>query len=161
MAVNEQDFKNALRLWASGVTVVTSKTAQHGIRGMTATSFTSVSLQPPQILVCINQTADTGEVMLEGGLFAVNILNASQQEVSNQFAGGSNQRQRFANVKWHAGLLGCPVLDDALASLECRVVQQVLAGTHWVIIGEVGHVACHAGEPLIYYNSAYCEINPV
>lgn len=155
MAVSDQEFKNALKLWASGVTVVTSKTEQHGVKGMTATSFSSVSLDPPQILVCINQAADTGEVMLEGKHFAVNILSAAQQDVSNQFAGGSSQEQRFASVNWHEGVLGSPVLDDALASLECRLVQQVQAGSHWVMIGEVEKVSCREGEPLLYYNSAY------
>lgn len=155
MAVNEQEFKSALKLWASGVTVVTSKTEQHGLKGMTATSFSSVSLEPPLILVCINQSADTGEVMLEGKHFAVNILNADQQEVSNQFAGGSSQEERFANVAWHEGVLGSPILDDALASIECRVVQQVSAGSHWIVIGEVEKVACRDGDPLLYYNSGY------
>ena len=158
MAVNDQEFKNALKLWASGVTVVTSKTEQHGIKGMTATSFSSVSLEPPQILVCISQSADTCEVMLEGKHFAVNILNTSQQDISNQFAGGSSQEERFANVPWHEGVSGSPVLDEALATIECKVVQQVLAGTHWVIIGEVENVTCNSGEPLLYYNSAYREL---
>lgn len=158
MSVNEQDFKNALKLWASGVTVVTSKTENSGLKGMTATSFTSVSLDPPQILVCINKTADTGDAVLEGKSFAINILKADQQEISNQFAGSTSQEQRFANVNWHEGETGSPVIDDALASIECTVVQQVLAGTHWVIIGEVQSVSCRSGEPLLYYNSAYREL---
>ena len=158
MSVNEHDFKNALKLWASGVTVVTSKTEKNGLKGMTATSFTSVSLDPPQILVCINKTADTGDAVLEGKSFAINILKADQQDISNQFAGSTSQEQRFANVNWHEGETGSPVIDDALASIECTVVQQVLAGTHWVIIGEVQNVSCRTGEPLLYYNSAYREL---
>ncbi|MCK5190635.1 MAG: flavin reductase family protein [Methylococcales bacterium] len=158
MSVNEHDFKNALKLWASGVTVVTSKTEKNGLKGMTATSFTSVSLDPPQILVCINKTADTGDAVLEGKSFAINILKADQQDISNQFAGSTSQEQRFANVNWHEGETGSPVIDDALASIECTVVQQVLAGTHWVIIGEVQSVSCRTGEPLLYYNSAYREL---
>ncbi len=158
MSVNEQDFKNALKLWASGVTVVTSKTESHGLKGMTATSFSSVSVDPPQILVCINKSADTGDAVLEGKTFAVNILNSEQQEISNQFAGGASQEQRFANISWHEGVTGSPVIDDALVSIECTVVQQVLAGTHWVVIGEVQKSECRSGEPLLYYNSAYCEV---
>ncbi len=158
MSVNEHDFKNALKLWASGVTVVTSKTEKFGLKGMTATSFSSVSLEPPQILVCINKTADTGDGVLEGKTFAVNILKSDQQDISNQFAGGSSQEERFANVNWHEGETGSPVIDDALATIECSVVQQVLAGTHWVVIGEVQNVSCRSGKPLLYYNSAYCEL---
>lgn len=159
MSVSEHDFKNALKLWASGVTVVTSKTKKYGLKGMTATSFSSVSLEPPQILVCINKTADTGDGVLEGKTFAVNILKSEQQEISNQFAGATSQEERFANVNWHEGELGCPVMDDALASIECTVVQQVLAGTHWIVIGEVQSVSCRSGgKPLLYFNSAYCEL---
>jgi len=158
MPVNDQEFKNALKLWASGVTVVTAQTESLGLKGMTATSFSSVSMDPPQILVCINKTADTGDAVLEGKSFAVNILKAEQQEISNQFAGGASQEERFANVKWHKGEAGSPVIDDALASIECTVVDQVLAGTHWVVIGEVQNVECRSGEPLMYYNSAYREL---
>lgn len=158
MAVNNQEFKSALRLWASGVTVVTAQSVRYGVKGMTATSFSSVSLEPPQILVCINLAADTGEAIEDCGKFAVNVLTAAQQEVSNQFAGGSSQEERFANVSWHTGEFGMPLLDDALASLECSVVQQMLAGTHKVIVGSVDKVYCRSGEPLLYYNSGYCEL---
>lgn len=158
MSVNDQDFKNALKLWASGVTVVTAKTESHGLKGMTATSFSSVSMEPPQILVCINKVTDTGDAVLDGKSFAVNILKADQQEISNQFAGGASQEERFANINWHEGETGSPIFDDALVTLECTVVQQVLAGTHWVVIGEVQAVECHSGEPLLYYNSAYCGL---
>ncbi len=158
MSVNEQDFKNALKSWATGVTVVTSKTEDFGLKGMTATSFSSVSLNPPQILVCINKSADTGDAVLAGKSFAINILKVDQQEISNQFAGATSQEERFANVNWHEGKTGSPVIDDALASIECTVVQQVLAGTHWVIIGEVQSVTCRSGEPLLYYNSSYREL---
>jgi len=158
MPVNDQEFKNALKLWASGVTVVTAQTESLGLKGMTATSFSSVSMDPPQILVCINKTADTGEAVIEGKTFAINILKADQQDVSNQFAGGASQEERFANVNWHKGETGSPLFDDALASIECTVVEQVQAGTHWVVIGEVQKVECHSGEPLLYYNSAYREL---
>jgi len=155
MAVSEQDFKNTLRLWASGVTVVTAKSEQDGVKGMTATSFSSVSLEPPQILVCIHEKADTGKVILEQNKFAVNILNSEQQDVSNQFAGANSQEERFANVDWEEGKTGSPVLKDSLASLECTLVQQVKAGTHWIVIGQVESVTQNQGAPLLYFDSAY------
>ena len=158
MSVDASQFKNALKLWASGVTVVTAQSAEQGPRGMTATSFSSVSMEPPLILVCLNQSADTGALVLEQETFAVNILSTEQQAVSNQFAGGSSQTERFANVAWEKGENGAPVLSAALASLECKVVQQVLAGSHWVVIGEVQSVACRSGEPLLYYSGAYRQL---
>ena len=159
MSVNEQEFKSALKLWASGVTVVTAKASDGSLKGMTATSFTSVSVDPPQILVCINKSADTGDVVLEGNNFAVNILKAEQEAISNEFAGAASQEERFSNVNWHEGPLGSPMIDDTLASLECKVVEKVLAGTHWVIIGEVQNVESRSGNPILYYNSGYRELS--
>jgi len=158
MSVDASQFKNALKLWASGVTVVTAHSETQGLKGMTATSFSSVSVEPPQILVCLNQVTDTGAVVLEQQQFAVNILSADQQSVSNQFAGGMTQEERFAQVAWEAGDNGAPMLVDALASMECKVVQQVQAGTHWIVIGEVQRVICRSGEPLLYYHGAYRQL---
>jgi len=159
MSVDASQFKNALKLWASGVTVVTAQSEQQGPKGMTATSFSSVSVDPPQILVCLNQSTDTGALVLDQQQFAVNILGDEQQDVSNQFAGGGSQEQRFAGVAWEAGENGAPLLSEALASLECKVVQQVQAGTHWIVIGEVQKVVCRSGEPLLYYNGAYRQLS--
>lgn len=159
MSVDASQFKNALKLWASGVTVVTAQSVEQGPKGMTATSFSSVSVDPPQILVCLNKSTDTGVVVLEQQHFAVNILGNGQQDVSNLFAGGGNQEQRFAGVAWQAGENGAPVLTEALVSMECKLVQQVQAGTHWIVIGEVQKVVCRSGEPLLYYNGGYRQLS--
>ena len=158
MTVSVDDFKKALQLWASGVTVVTTRSEKFGVQGMTATAFTSVSVDPPQILVCINDAADTGTGIFESQCFAVNILTADQQDLSNQFAGGSSQQQRFENTDWQAGVTGAPILNNSLMSLECKVVDKVRAGTHWIIIGEVQDSVCRSGEPLLYYCGAYRQL---
>lgn len=155
MSIDASQFKNALKLWASGVTVVTAYSEQMGPKGMTATSFSSVSVDPPQILVCLNENTDTGALVLEQQYFAVNILSSGQQAISNQFAGAISQEQRFIQVAWEKGENGAPLLTESLASLECKLVQQVKAGTHWIIIGEVENLVCRTGEPLLYYNGAY------
>ncbi len=157
MAIDNHEFKNALKLWASGVSIVTANSAE-GEQGMTATSFVSVSMDPPQILVCINDSAETGTAIMHDKKFAVSILTADQQQASNEFAGGSSMQERFANVAWHKGELGLPVLDEALASMECTVVQQVRAGTHWVVIGEIQSTQCQSGDPLLYFNSSYRNV---
>jgi flavin reductase (DIM6/NTAB) family NADH-FMN oxidoreductase RutF len=158
MAVGSEEFKKALQLWASGVAVVTSQSEKFGVRGMTVTAFSSVSAEPPQILVCLNQSADTGEGIDENQRFAVNILNDRQQDVSNQFSGGSSQEERFANTAWHVAATGVPILNESLMSLECKVIEKVRAGTHWVIIGEVVESTCRSGEPLLYFRSNYREL---
>ncbi len=154
MAVSSQEFKNALKLWASGVTVITAGEGDD-IKGMTATSFSSVSLDPPQILVCVNKNADTGDVLIKSQQFVVNVLKVGQEQISNEFAGSATQQERFANVNWHTGQNGCPILEDALVSIECQLVEQLSAGSHWVIIGEVQKAECRSGDPLLYFNSGY------
>ncbi len=158
MTVSIDDFKKALQLWASGVTVVTTHSEQFGLQGMTATAFSSVSVDPPQILVCINDAADTGSGIQESGYFAVNILKSDQQEISNQFAGGASQEQRFDNTSWTPGITGAPILTNSLMSLDCKVVEKVRAGTHWIIIAEVQDSICRSGEPLLYYCGAYRKL---
>lgn len=157
MSIDNQEFKNALKLWASGVSIVTANSPE-GEFGMTATSFASVSMDPPQILVCINDTAETGAAIMMDNKFAVNILAAHQEQTSNQFAGGSSMQERFANTAWQKGQFGLPLLDEALAKIECTVVQQVRAGTHWIIIGEIQSAQSNEGEPLLYFNSSYRKI---
>jgi flavin reductase (DIM6/NTAB) family NADH-FMN oxidoreductase RutF len=158
MTVSVDDFKKALQLWASGVTVVTTSSEKFGLQGMTVTAFSSVSVNPPQVLICINNAADTGEGIQESQCFAVNILNSDQQDLSNQFAGGTSQQQRFENTDWITGITGAPLLNHSLISLDCKVVEKVLAGTHWIIIGEVEECIFRSGEPLLYYCGAYRQL---
>jgi flavin reductase (DIM6/NTAB) family NADH-FMN oxidoreductase RutF len=158
MTVSVDDFKKALQLWASGVAVVTTSSEKFGVQGMTVTAFSSVSVNPPQVLVCINDSADTGVGIHESQYFAVNVLNSDQQDLSNQFAGGSSQQQRFENTDWKAGITGAPILNNSLMTLDCKVVEKVLAGTHWIIIGEVQECVCRSGEPLLYYCGAYRQL---
>jgi flavin reductase (DIM6/NTAB) family NADH-FMN oxidoreductase RutF len=158
MSVGVDDFKKAMQLWASGVTVVTTNSKKYGLQGMTVTAFSSVSVNPPQILVCINESADTGEGIQESQHFAVNVLNSTQQDVSSQFAGGSSQQQRFESTPWTKGITDTPILDSSLMSLECKVIEKIHAGTHWVLIGEVQSCVCREGEPLLYYRGAYQQL---
>lgn len=155
MAVGPEEFKQALQHWASGVAVVTSKTEEFGVRGMTVTAFSSVSVEPPQILVCLNQTADTGDNIDRNQRFAVNILSSEQQTDSNNFSGGSSQEDRFANAKWQEGHTGVPLLTDSIVSLECKLVDKVKAGTHFIVIGEVVASVSRPGAPLLYHRGAY------
>jgi flavin reductase (DIM6/NTAB) family NADH-FMN oxidoreductase RutF len=158
MTVSSDDFKSALQLWASGVTVVTTQSEKFGVQGMTVSAFSSVSVNPPLVLVCINDAADTGRGIEESQCFAVNVLTTEQQDSSNEFAGGTSQEQRFANTDWSAGVTGAPLLNKSLMSLDCTVVEKVRAGTHWIIIGEVQACECRSGEPILYYRGSYRQI---
>ncbi len=158
MAVSADEFKQSLQRWASGVTVVTTKAEGKEEQGMTVTSFASVSLDPPQILVCLNDAAETGEGIQESGYFAVNILSSEQESVSNNFSGGNSMQERFNATLWSSGITGAPVLDETLASLECKMINQMRAGTHWIVVGEVQNVICRSGNPLLYFRAGYQKL---
>ncbi|MGR8933133.1 MAG: flavin reductase family protein [Gammaproteobacteria bacterium] len=155
MAIDADQFKKALQCWASGVTVVTTKSHSFGIQGMTVSAFSSVSAEPPQVLVCLNRSVATSEGIGESGVFAVNILGAGQTAVSNMFAGGGDHHERFASVAWELGEGGAPLLTESMASLSCKVVEKIAAGTHWIVIGEVQQTVLREGEPLLYYKGGY------
>lgn len=159
MSITNSEFKQVMQNWASGVSVITTHSPTHGILGMTATSFASVSMEPPQILVCVNDSAISASGIQERGLFAVNFLSREQKEISNLFAGGASTEDRFAKVKWSANKENIPTLDESLASMICKLVNAVRAGTHWVFIGEIDEIICRPGEPLLYFRANYRELS--
>ena len=152
MAIDAALFKSTLAQWASGVTVVT---VNHGgaYHGMTASSFSSVSLTPPLILVCVAKKAHTHDALLEAGAFGVNILGESQIEFGKRFAGMFPEiTDRFASLEYTLGQTGSPLLPDVLAWMDCRVHQAIDAGDHTVVIGEILAAHVSPGEPLLYSN---------
>jgi len=154
MAVDEETFRAALRCWASGVTVLTSR-AGDTIHGMTVSAFTSVSLEPPLVLVCADKATITNGVIEEGGVFAANVLAADQQELSNRFASKKDEHRRFEGVDWTQAVTGAPILPGVVTALDCRVTAAHDAGDHVIYVGSVEAVVPGEGEPLVYHHSAY------
>ncbi len=155
MSLDADQFKRALRSWASGVTVVTSK-ADGAIHGMTVSAFSSVSAEPPLVLVCANRSSTTHGIIEKGEVFTVNILASDQQDVSNRFASSKAGPERFEGIPWHEGETGAPVLDEALASLECEVKSAHVEGSHTIFIGEVKSAAFREeAEALLYFDGGY------
>jgi len=154
MAVDQEAFKQALRGWASGVTVVTSRSGDR-VHGMTVSAFSSVSADPPLVLVCANRSSTTHRMIEEGGVFAVNILAAHQREVSNLFATPNNEDIRLERVTWTPGETGVPLLDEAVVALECRVTKAYPEGSHTIYVGQVEAVHSNDGEPLVYHRGGY------
>lgn len=152
MAVDSTQFRSTLAQWTSGVTVVTA--AHEGkIYGMTASSFSSVSLTPPLILVCIAKTAHTHQVLMASDGFGVNILSATQTDLGSRFAEKTVEYvNRFADLDVLYGEYGAPLLPDVLAWLDCRKYQAVDAGDHTLFIGEVLTSQVNGGAPLLYAN---------
>ncbi len=158
MTVDPEELRQAMRQWATGVSIVTS-VFQNIRHGMTVNSFTSVSLSPPLVLVSLERQTRTHRLVEQAGIFGVTILNKDQQEVSDCFAGRFPEREdRFCNVDTFTLQTGAPFISGGLACLDCRVVSKYEAGTHTLFIGEV--VALYSppadgGEPLLYYNRTY------
>src|SRR5262245_55770774 len=119
MPVNNEEFRGALGRFASSVSVVTSKCKDGELRGITVSAFTSVSLNPPLILICIDNRSSLIEHLTGGCAFAVNILGEEQETLSRRFA--SREPNRFDGVGYREGTLGSPLLEQALATLECKV----------------------------------------
>lgn len=157
--ITPEALRSILRLWASGVTVVTCQHAEV-LHGMTVSAFAAVSLEPPQVSVNIERRTRTHRLMAEAGSFAVCILAAGQESLARRFGGElPDDSDRFAGLVYERGELGHPILKGCLTALECRIVGAHLAGTHTVFVGQV-HTA-HAGPPgapLLYFNRNYHEL---
>jgi flavin reductase ActVB len=155
--IERQQFRRICGKFASGITVVTVQDASGASHGMTANSFTSVSLTPPLVLVCVDRNAIILEHFRSSPYFGINILSAGQRQLSDQFAGRGYDR--FQGVEWYAGQTGVPLLPVVLATIECSLWDLVTAGDHDIVIGEVLHANCQDGDPLVFYSSQYHRIH--
>ena len=151
--LEKQLFRRICGKFASGITIATVLDSTGARHGMTANSFTSVSLIPPLVLVCVDHRARIREHFRIGEHFGINILTAGQKALSDRFAGTGYDR--FEGVAWYPGKTGVPLLPEVLATLECARVNVVTAGDHDIVIGEVLHADCQDGEPLVFYSSQY------
>lgn len=149
-------LRRALGCFVTGVTVVTARDAGGGPHGFTANSFTSVSLDPPLVLVCVGHAVEDLEVYRECGGFAVNVLADSQQAISETFA--TDLPDRFAGVRWREGAYGTPILEDCIASLECAPWHRIEAGDHMILIGRVLTFERSPGRPLAFCHGRYVSL---
>jgi flavin reductase ActVB len=153
MALTSTEFRAALRSFATGVTVVTTRDRSGRPSGLTASAFTSVSLDPPLILVCVDHAATAYPDFQSRGWFAVNVLRREQEGLSRRFA--TSGTDKFEGVACHESPAGLPLLDDALATLECRIVEAHEAGDHTIFVGRVEATEVTSGRPLVYFHGAY------
>ena len=163
MPISSESFRDVLRHFPSGVTIVTIKSpASEVVHGLTVSAFASVSPDPPLILVSIDHRATAYELLeTAGASFAVNILGHDQMELSNRFAWLKDE-DRFAAGEWETAVTGAPVLRDALAWLDCTVYSRFSAGSHTIYIGEVqaSGVPRPDVKPLLYWNRGYRILSP-
>lgn len=145
-----------MRQWASTVTIVTTR-YQDEIYGLTATAFSSLSIQPPTVFVSIFRRTRTYPLIEASGIFCVNFLAQDMIHISDRFAGRHPEEDRFAGLAHHIEATGAPALDDAIACLDCRVVEGLATGDHTIFIGRVEATTVQKPDqsPLLYYMGGY------
>jgi flavin reductase (DIM6/NTAB) family NADH-FMN oxidoreductase RutF len=156
MPVEKAEFRRALGHFAAGVTVVTSKLDDETLSGITVTAFSSLSLDPPLVLVCIDKRARMHDRLPVGGNFAVNLLAADQEFVSRRFA--SSEPDQFREIGYREGSLGAPLIAGAISAIECRVVDRLPGGDHTIVIGQVESTHVLEGKPLLYFRGGYAQL---
>jgi flavin reductase (DIM6/NTAB) family NADH-FMN oxidoreductase RutF len=155
--IQPDDFRRILGHFAAGVTVITTCDGEARPTGLTANAFTSVSLEPPLVLVCVDHKSNSYPALLESGRFAVNILCREQEPISRRFA--STLVDKFEAVPFRLSGLGLPLIDGALAHLECLTVNTHEAGDHTIFVGRVEQADSGEGDPLLYYRGRYNRLS--
>lgn len=150
-----------MRSYPQGVTVVTMQAPAGRPKGVTVSSFTSVSLTPPLVLVSIAKGTDIHDQLRSAKTFAVNFLAEDQKSVSDTFAGRTGVRDRFEGLKYGPGVSGAPIIDGVRAVIECNKWAVYEGGDHSLIIGEVVSAkSVSSKKPLLYYEQRYTSTEP-
>ena len=154
--VDQQIFRQGMSNLGAAVNVVTTK-GDAGQAGFTASAVCSVTDTPPTLLVCLNRSSSVYETFKNNQVLCVNTLASHQQHLSNLFGGKTPMAERFSQGNWKTLVTQSPVLEDALVSFDCEVVQCLSVGSHDVLFCEVKAMCQHQGNALMYFNRSYCE----
>ena len=155
--VHRNQLRRACARFATGVSVLTTRTLDGRPHGLTVNSFTSVSIDPPLILVCLDARSSALPHIRECRYFCVNLLGEDQQNISELFAG--KRDDRFAGVDWNPGISGAPVINGGIGHPGCEVAEIRPAGDHSIVLGSVLHTYCGSGRPLLYFGSGYARLS--
>jgi flavin reductase (DIM6/NTAB) family NADH-FMN oxidoreductase RutF len=155
-AVTSEEFRRACGRFATGVTIATAMDSEGAPHGLTVSSFTSVSLEPPMVLICLGHQVTVIDIFRQAKFFGINILGADQQGLSDRFA--RKGQDRFGGLAWERSESGVPLLPGCLARIECRVHQVFPSGDHDIFVGEMIRGQVAEGEPLLYFASRYRKL---
>jgi flavin reductase (DIM6/NTAB) family NADH-FMN oxidoreductase RutF len=150
-------FRDVVGHFVSGVTVITVDLDGEAF-GTTASAFSSLSLEPPMVVICLNRSSNTGAAVLSAGHFAVNVLDAGQEALAVHF--GRKGDRKFAGVPVAADSWRDPLIEGALATFDCSVVEHMVGGTHRVFVAEVHRAAARQGDPLAYFQGRFGRLMP-
>jgi flavin reductase (DIM6/NTAB) family NADH-FMN oxidoreductase RutF len=153
MAIGLQELRRVMGHFATGVTVVTTKDKAGTPFGLTANAFTSLSLSPPLVLICVDKAVQCYSCFEESKIFAVNVLGEDQEELSRRFA--TKGIEKFSGVKWRLSDNGLALLDGAISHIECRIVRSYEGGDHTIYVGEVICATTSGERPLIFFKGKY------
>lgn len=148
-----KELRNAMGTFATGITVVTTLDGQNEPVGMTVNSFSSVSLDPPLVLWCLAETSNYCDIFLNADYFAINILSADQQPLSQLFA--SPEENKFSQTDWHAGVQKMPLFPGCIAHMECRIEHRHAGGDHIILVGLVLNFKHTDAAPLVFSRGDY------
>jgi len=155
MSLDQDAFRAVLGRFASGVTIVTVRGAKGRDYGMTVSAFSSVSLDPPLVMVCIGEDSSLKPMIAEATHYGVSILASPQEPLSRRFAAHG---ERFDGIGFARGESGVALIDGALAYMECRIFARHRAGDHTIVIGEVEAASVADQRPLLYYRGGYAQL---
>src|SRR5580700_3569274 len=156
-SLDKTTFRNACSLFASGVTIATVRAPDGSLHGLTVSSFTPVSIEPPLVLICIDHGCTFLQYFRACTHFGVNVLAESQRDISVTFA--CKDEGRFEGVEWTASPNGVLLPRGSIAAFECRLATVIEAGDHAIFLGEVISAECQGGHPLLYFNREYRSLN--
>ena len=157
VSVTPESLRDVLGLFPTGIAVVTAKASDGALYGVTINSFSSVSLDPPLVLFSLSRGLHTLETLLSAEAFAIHFLRDDQRDVSARFA--KTLSNKWDDVPYRDGVTGCPVIEPALAVLECRLYAQYDGGDHVIIVGRIAHIERQPNEnPLVFFRGRYHTI---
>ena len=159
MAIDQREYRNAVGCFATGVTIVTTLDHNGEKVGITANSFSSLSLDPPLVLFCVDAKINSFEAFERCKSFNINVLREDQLDMSNNFARSSEDK--WDDVEHGYGENGCPVFDGSIAVLECGKHAMHKGGDHFIMVGEVAKIMYDEGEcrPLLYFKGGYADLS--
>jgi flavin reductase (DIM6/NTAB) family NADH-FMN oxidoreductase RutF len=154
--VTSEEFRRACGRFATGVTIATVLDAQGAAHGLTVSSFTSVSLDPPLVSICLGHAVSVIDLFRAANYFGINILSEQQRDLSERFA--RKGHDRFQGVAWAPGETGAPLIAGVLAAIECRVEQRIPVGDHDLFVGRMVAARAAEGEPLLHFARGYRKL---
>ena len=156
MAIDPRELRNVFGAFATGVTIITTKDTNGKPFGLTANSYTSLSLDPPLVLVCVDKKVDCYACFEQSKVFVVNILAEGQDQLSTRFA--TKGIEKFEGVATREGSVGVPLLDGAIGYIECKLVNGFEGGDHTIYVGEVQSASVTGDRPLLFFKGKYSQL---